>query len=68
MCGWTSSNHELRSEIINHLHCDIISINETHLLNTDEINLNEFGYRWIRAQTVNRLTSKPLKVQVELDF
>ena len=38
-------NHDIRSEIIQYMDCDLVSINETHLLNKDNIHLT--GYRWI---------------------
>lgn len=47
MCGWTKSNHDLRCELIKHLCCDIVSINETHLIDQSDINLSHYDYKWI---------------------
>lgn len=44
MNGWTVRNCELRSVIIHSLKPDIISINETHLVGGDSIDLE--GYVW----------------------
>lgn len=43
--GWTMRNCELRSVIIHSLKLDIISINETHLVGEDAIDLE--GYVWV---------------------
>jgi hypothetical protein len=37
------------------MHCDIVSINETHLINTDELNLNELDYKWIGFNRINNM-------------
>ena len=45
MNGWTLNNAFLRSEILKYSNADIISVNETHLKASDQINIQ--GYRWI---------------------
>lgn len=49
--GWTNTNHDLRVEIIKYSDCDIVSINETHLLNKDNLDLD--GYQWIGLNRSN---------------
>lgn len=46
VCGWTKSNHDLRSNLIKHVNCDIVSLNETHLSDDNGIVLTELGYKW----------------------
>ena len=44
MSGWTESNNQLRSKLIEHIDSEIICINETHLKNEQTITLE--GYRF----------------------
>lgn len=44
MSGWTESNNQLRSKLIEHIDSEIICINKTHLKNEQPINLE--GYRF----------------------
>lgn len=39
-------NSALRQEIINLSNCDIISVNETHLTDREEIYVTDFDYIW----------------------
>ena len=35
--GWTEANKQLRIEIVNNMHCDVIGLSETHLKDGVEI-------------------------------
>lgn len=59
VCGWTRTNHNLRSEIVKQLNCDIISLNETHLLDENELNLSDHGYKWIGFNRSNIHVNAP---------
>ena len=48
VCGWTVKNHDLRSEIIQYMDYYLVSINETYLLNEDNLHLT--GYCWKRSE------------------
>ena len=44
VCGWTKSNEQLRIGITNEINPDIFSLNETHLGESQIINVE--GYSW----------------------
>ena len=42
VCGWTESNNELRCALLLSLNADIISVNETHLLGNNILELPNY--------------------------